>query len=128
MFSQTGVRIDRDSFWVHLSHGGGAADFGYAGMQGVGTANLPDEGLLPYTPMNGSIFPASDVSLTSTAPKVGDSNYASGMLAYVRRTAQDTFEGQPVNFLKTFTNTISPGLAGTDDPNILGLLDLEIWG
>jgi hypothetical protein len=151
MFSQTGFRIDRDSFWDYFSHRGGVTTFGYpvsrdfqfegctsqffqrlilqqCGTQGVGTANLLDEGLLPYTRMNGSTFPASDVLLTSTAPKVGDPNYASGMLAYVRRTAQDTFDGQSVNFLKTFTNTISPALAGTDDPNILGLLDLEIWG
>ena len=33
-----------------------------------------------------------------------------------------------VNFQKTFFNTISASVGGTDDPNILGLLDLEIWG
>src|SRR4051812_16730961 len=151
MFAQTGYRIDRDSFWDYFSHRGGVTTFGYpvsrdfqfqgctsqffqrlivqqCGTQGVGTLNLLDEGLLPYTRMNGSTFPSSDISVTSGAPKVGDPNYASAMLAYIGRTAQDSFDGQQVNFLKTFLNTISTELAGTDDANILALLDLEIWG
>jgi hypothetical protein len=151
MFSQTGFRIDRDAFWDYFAHRGGVTTFGYpvsrdflfegctsqffqrlivqqCGTQGVGTVNLLDEGLLPYTRMNGSTFPSTDVTLTSTAPKVGSPNYATAILDYVRRTAQDTFDGQPVKFQSTFFNTISPDIAGTTDPNILGLLDLEIWG
>jgi polysaccharide biosynthesis protein PslG len=151
MFSQTGFRVDRDSFWDYFSRRGSVTSFGYpvsrdfqfegcttqffqrlvmqqCGTQGVGTMNLLDEGLLPYTAMNGSTFPAADVGLTSTAPKVGSLNYASAMLDYVRRTAQDTFDGQPVRFQSTFFNTIRADAAGTNDPNILGLLDLEIWG
>src|SRR5467141_3646178 len=83
MFAQTGFRIDRDAFFDYFGHRGGVATFGYpvsrdfqfegctsqffqrlivqqCGTQGVGTANLLDEGLLPYTKMNGSTFPASD--------------------------------------------------------------------
>jgi polysaccharide biosynthesis protein PslG len=151
MFSQTGYRIDRDSFWDYFSHRGGVTTFGYpvsrdflfegctsqffqrlilqqCGTQGVGTANLLDEGLLPYTTMNGSTFPSADIALTSAAPKVNSPSYATAILDYVHRTAQDTFEGQPVKFQSTFFSTISPEVAGTKDPNILGLLDLEIWG
>ena len=150
-FVQTGFRIDRDSFWEYFSHRGGVSTFGYpvsrdfpfegctaqffqrivmqqCGTNGVGTMNLLDDGLLPYTHMNGSSFPASDSTLTAMTPKVTDPNYASGILDFVRVTAQDTFEGQTVNFKKTFFNTLTPEIAGTDDPNILGLLDLEIWG
>jgi len=150
-FVQTGYRIDRDSFWEYFSHRGGISTFGYpvsrdfpfegctaqffqrivmqqCGTNGVGTMNLLDDGLLPYTHMNGSSFPASDGALTAQTPKVTDPNYASGILDFVRVTAQDTFDGQTVNFKKTFFNTITPQIAGTDDPNILGLLDLEIWG
>jgi hypothetical protein len=97
-------------------------------MQGVGTLNLLDEGLLPYTRMNGSTFPASDPWLTSTAPKVSAPNYPTAILDFVRNNAQDTFDGQAVNFQSTFFNTISADIADTDDPGILGLLDLEIWG
>ena len=82
MFAQTGYRIDRDAFCDYFSHRGGVTTFGYpvsrdfqfegctvqffqrlvmqqCGSQGVGTLNLLDEGLLPYTRMNGSTFPAS---------------------------------------------------------------------
>ena len=80
MFAQTGFRIDRDSFWDYFAHRGGVTTFGYpvsrdflfegctsqffqrlimqqCGTQGVGTVNLLDDGLLPYTKMNGSTFP-----------------------------------------------------------------------
>lgn len=151
VFSQTGFRLDRDTFWDYFSARGGVATFGYpvsrdfqfegcisqffqrlvmqqCGTQGVGTLNLLDEGLLPYTTMNGSIFPAADPGLTSAAPRVGSPNYASAIVDYVRRTAQDTFDGQPVRFQSTFFNTIRPDVAGTTDPNIVALLDLEVWG
>src|SRR6476661_5643136 len=75
MFSQTGYRIDRDSFWDYFTHRGSVATFGYpvsrdflfqgctsqffqrlvlqqCGTQGVATMNLLDDGLLPYTHMN----------------------------------------------------------------------------
>ncbi|MDQ6674293.1 MAG: hypothetical protein M3069_26770 [Chloroflexota bacterium] len=150
MFSQTGYRIDRDAFFDYFSRRGGLTTFGYpvsrdfqfqgcisqffqrlvmqqCGTQGVGTLNLLEDGLLPYTRMNGSTFPASD-DVTLSAPKVGNPNYAAAMLEYVRTTAQDTFDGQPVRFQSTFFNTISADVAGTSDPNIQGLLDLEVWG
>src|SRR5438132_11553374 len=150
-FSQTGYRVDNAALWDYFTRRGGVTTFGYpvsrdfpfqgctaqffqrivlqqCGTNGVGTMNLLDEGLLPYTRMNGSTFPASDSALTAATPKVTDADYATAILAFVRANAQDTFDGQPVNFQKTFFNTISPSVGGTDDPNILGLLDLEIWG
>src|ERR1700682_2228088 len=92
LFPPTGYRIDRDSFWDYFSHRGGIGTFGYpasrdfqfegcpsqffqrvvlqqCGTQGVGTLNLLDEGLLPYTRMNGSTFPASDPFVLATTPK-----------------------------------------------------------
>src|SRR6185312_11283707 len=42
--------------------------------------------------------------------------------------APDTFQGQPVNFGQTFFTTVSPQQAGTTDPNLIALFDLEIWG
>jgi hypothetical protein len=151
MFTQTGFRIDRDPFWSYFSQRGGLVTFGYpvsrdfqfmgctaqffqreimqqCGTNGVGTMNLLDDGLLPYTHMNGSTFPAVDSQLTSTAPKVTDPNYASAILQFVRANAADTFEGKQVKFQSTFFSTINANIGGTDDPNILGLLDLEIWG
>ncbi|HEY0581982.1 MAG TPA: hypothetical protein VGE94_07350, partial [Chloroflexota bacterium] len=151
LFTQTGFRIDRDSFWDYFSRRGGITTFGYpvsrdfqfegcisqffqrlimqqCGTGGVGTLNLLDEGLLPYTRMNGSTFPASDLVMTSRAPRVSEPNYPGAILDFVRANAVDTFDGQPVNFQSNFFNTITPEIAGTDDSGILGMLDLEIWG
>jgi hypothetical protein len=151
LFIQTGFRVDRDPFWDYFTRRGGVATFGYpvsrdfqflgctaqffqreimqqCGTNGVATMNLLDDGLLPYTHMNGSSFPPADPRYAATAPKVTDSNYAAAMLSFVQLNAPDTFDGKRVNFGKTFFGTISPDVAGTDEPNVLGLLDLEIWG
>jgi hypothetical protein len=151
LFSQTSYRIDRDSFWDYFQARGGVGTFGYpvsrdfqfmgctsqffqrlvmqqCGTQGVGTLNLLDDGLMPYTRMNGSTFPAVDNTLTAATPKATDPAYASKILDFVRANTSDTFEGQPVNFQKTFFGTLTPEQARTDDPNMLGLLALEIWG
>ena len=150
-FVQTGYRIDRDSFWNYFSNRGGVTIFGYpvsrdfqfegcaaqffqrivmqqCAGNGVGTMNLLDDGLLPYTRINGSTFPAGDPNLTAWTPRVGEPFYAADILAFVRAYAPDTFDGQPVNFQSTFFNTIGTEVGGTDEPNILGLLALEIWG
>jgi polysaccharide biosynthesis protein PslG len=151
LFTQTGYRIDRDPFYDYFVHRGGVTTFGYpvsrdflfegcttqffqrlimqqCGTNGVGTLNLLDAGLLPYTRVNGSTFPASDPSLTAATPTVSDPNYPTAIIAFIRANTQDTYDGLAVNFQNTFFTTITPDMAGTHDPNILALLDLEIWG
>ncbi len=151
MFSQTNYRVDRDSFWDYFQARGGVSTFGYpvsrdfqfmgctsqffqrlvmqqCGTQGVGTLNLLDDGLMPYTRMNGSTFPAVDSTITAATPKATDPAYASKILEFVKANTSDTFDGKQVNFQKTFFGTLTPEQAGTDDPNMLGLLALEIWG
>jgi N-acetylmuramoyl-L-alanine amidase len=150
-FSQTRYRIAEDAFWDYFRRRGAEKTFGYPvsntfvlfGMKtqifqrqvmqlrpdgGVQTMNLLDEGLMPYTKMNGSTFPAPDDGLKASTPKVSDPNYGSAILDFVRNNAPDTFDGEPVNFEKTFFSTVTADQAGTTDPNILGLLNLEIWG
>ena len=81
-FSQTNYRIDNDAFWSYFQSRGGVDTFGYPvsrlfrldGFQvqifqrnvmqlwpdnSVHTLNLLDEGLLPYTQINQSTFPAA---------------------------------------------------------------------
>ena len=150
-FPQTGYRIDRDSFWDYFSRRGGVATFGYpvsrdflfvgctaqffqrivmqqCGSNGVATMNLLDDGLLPYTRMNGSVFPASDPSLTAATPKTSNANYGSAILDFVRANASDTFDGEPVNFGATFFNTVTADQAPDADESLLAGFDLEIWG
>ncbi len=150
-FPQTGYGVDDDAISGYFQARGGVGTFGYpisrpflllgchvqffqrqiaqvCDGQGVSLMNLLDPDLFPYTAVNGSTFPAPDDALKAAAPKVDDPDYAAAVIAFVRDNAPDTFDGQPVNFGSTFFGSISPDQAGTDDPNLLALLDLEIWG
>jgi hypothetical protein len=92
----------------------------------VARLNLLDPGIMPMTRANQSIFPPSDDSLASAAPQVGSPDYARRVVEFVNSVAPNEFNGQPVNFARTF-NTAVPVPPGTD-PNIVTLLNLEIWG
>src|SRR5690242_10301599 len=89
-FAETGFRIDNDVIWDYFSHRGGLRTFGQPTsrtFQFMGaptqffqrqivqvvngaarTLNLLDDGLLPYTHINGSTVPAAEPGLASTAP------------------------------------------------------------
>jgi polysaccharide biosynthesis protein PslG len=153
-FEQTGFRIDRDAFWDFFQKRGGVRTFGYpvsraflfAGCQtqlfqrlamqqcdgqSVGTLNLLEDGLLPYTHFNGSTVPAPDATLIDAAPVVSDPNFSSKAIDFVRANAPDSLDGEPVNFFATFQNTVSLGDAfpqGNADASLLPLLNLQLWG
>src|SRR5262252_10195804 len=125
-FSQTGYRIDNDAFWNFFQGRGGIPTFGYpvsrtfklVGFQvqifqrlvmqlqpdgSVQTLNLLDPGLMPYTKINGSTYPAPDPAIVSATPPVSSPNYDTAIIQFTQQTAPDTFEGQPVNYYKTFS-------------------------
>src|SRR5262252_3953981 len=154
LFSQTGFRVDSDPFWSFFQARGGVRTFGYpvSGtfkldgfpvqifqrivMQlqpdgSVATLNLLDPGLMPYTNINGSTFPAPDPAVVSQTPPVSDPNYDSAIIAFTQQQAPNTFDGQPVNFYQTFTSTVSCEAASPNQPcqqNLIPLLNLQIWG
>ena len=120
-FSQTNFRIDTDAFWDFFQGRGGVRTFGYPvsrtfkldGFQvqifqrlimqlqpdgSVQTLNLLDQGLMPYTRINGSTFPAPDPAVIAATPPVSSPTYATDITEFVRAQAPDTFDGQPVNF------------------------------
>src|SRR6266567_2777332 len=91
LFSQTGFRVDSDPFWSFFQARGGVRTFGYPVSRtfkldgfpvqifqrivvqlqpdgSVATLNLLDPGLMPYTRINGSTFPAPDPSIVSQTP------------------------------------------------------------
>src|ERR1044071_1229882 len=74
---------------------------------GVQTMNILDDGLLPYTHMNGSTFPAPDPSVIGQSPKPSDPDYLARAMDFVRATAPDVFDGEPVNFSKTFFSSVT---------------------
>jgi len=154
LFPETGFSISNPKFLDFFDHRGGVRVFGYpisrefqfqgssvqffqrAVLQlqpdgGVGLLNILDEGLLPYTHINGSSFPAPDPSVFQTAPSPSDPNYASKAIDFVKAYAPDSWQGLNTNFYSTFINTVSLHDAFPDGnaiPALLPLINLEIWG
>jgi virginiamycin B lyase len=153
-FDQTGFRIDNDVFWDYFNKRGGLRTFGYpvsrtftlmnstvqffqrAIMQlapdgSARTMNVLDPGMMPYTKINGSTFPAPDAGIAAAAPQPGSPNYDTRILDFVRSYAPDQFEGLNVNFYQAFQNTVTLQDAypqGGGNPALLPLLNLELWG
>jgi len=153
-FPETGFAIEEPHFVEYFNRRGGVATFGFpisrlVRFQGVPTQffqriviqlwpdgnvqplNLLDPGLLPYTRINGSTFPAPNERLAALAPSPGQPGYASEVLEFVRRNAPETFNGQPVRFFSTFNSTVTPEIAfgrAGGNANLLPLINLEIWG
>jgi len=153
-YAETGFGVEEPHFVEYFSRRGGVGTFGFPisrtiRFQGLPTQffqriviqlwpdgrvqplNLLDPGLLPYTHINGSTFPAPNERLAALAPAPDQPGYGAEVLQFVRRNAPDTFEGQPVRFFSTFNSTVPPevafGRAG-GDPSLLPLINLEIWG
>jgi hypothetical protein len=150
-FSQTGYRVDSDPFWDFFQHRGGVRTFGYPvsrqfkldgfGVQifqrevmqlwpdgSVHTLNLLDSGLLPFTHINGSTFPAPDPSVTGATPTPNDPDYATKIVQFVQQQATDAFQGESVNFGQTFGTTVSSDDSPDTPASLLPLFDLDIWG
>jgi hypothetical protein len=150
-FVETGYRVDDGAVWEYFLSRGGPDVFGYpvsrpfrflgCGVQvfqrtiaqtcegqSVQLMNVLDPDLFPYTRVNFSTFPGIDFALKAATPHVGDPDYASAILEFVAATAPDEWNGRPVNFGTTFFSVVTPEMADTDDPGLLGLLDLEVWG
>ena len=150
-FSQTNFRVDNDAFWDFFQHRGGVRTFGYPVSRqfkldgfpvqifqrevmqlwpdgSVHTLNLLDAGLLPYTKINGSTFPAPDPAIINATPSVSDPDYATKIVQFVQDQAPNTFEGETVNFGQTFNTTVSAQDAPDAPASLLPLFDLDIWG
>src|SRR5262252_4470755 len=97
-FSQTGYRVDMDPFWSFFQARGGVPTFGYPVSRAfkldgfpvqifqrvvvqlqpdgsVATLNLLDAGVLPYTRINGSAFPAADPAVVGQTVATSDPAY-----------------------------------------------------
>jgi N-acetylmuramoyl-L-alanine amidase len=153
-FDQTGFRIANDAFWNYFNRRGGVRTFGYPiskefllfGFRvqlfqreimqlnpdgSVSTMNLLDDGLMPYTRINFSTFPAADGAMAGAAPKPGTDGYLDKMLAWMKDKVPDQWDGMPVNFWKTFNGTVRYEDAYPDksmDPGIMPAINLELWG
>lgn len=153
-FPETGFQVAGDRFWDYFQRRGGLRTFGYPVSRkfvflglpvqffqrevmqewddgSVHLLNLLDEGLMPYTTINGSTFPAPDATYAKAAPRAADADYDTKMIEFVRERAPDTWNGLPVNFFKTFNTTVlyEEAFPNREGPyNLAPLLNLEVWG
>jgi hypothetical protein len=153
-FPETGFAVEEPRFVQYFTRRGQVPTFGFpisrvVRFQGMPTQffqriviqlwpdgsvqplNLLDPGLLPYTRINGSTFPAPNERLAALAPAPGQPGYAQEVLEFIRSNAPETFNGQPVRFFSTFNSTVTPEVAfgrGGGNASLLPLINLEIWG
>ncbi len=153
-FSQTGFRVDNDTFWTYYNARGGLPTFGYPtsrtfqflgfttqffqrrvmqlGPDGnARLLNLFDQGLFPFTNINGSTFPAPDPALQSAAPSPSSPTYSTDVINFIQQNAANMFSGRPVNFYNTFISAVPLSAAfpnGNGDTSLLPGFDLEMWG
>lgn len=153
-FSQTGFRVDADPVWNYYNARGGLTTFGYptsrtfqfmgfqtqffqrqiVQLDANGNArllNLLDQGLFPYTNVNGSTFPGPNPSVQAGVPLPSSPTYLPDMMRYIQQNAPNSLNGQNVNFYNTFLNTVSAAQAfggGGGDVGLLPGFDLEVWG
>jgi hypothetical protein len=153
-FGETPFTVIDPAFIAYFRSRGGLATFGYPvtnafqllgfktqifqrramqmGPDGTSRLlNVLDDGLLPYTSINGSTFPAADPALARAAPAAGAPDYVTRALALIHRQAPNDFAGQPVGFYDTFNTSVTCDAAFGDvacDMGLLELMDLEMWG
>jgi hypothetical protein len=153
-FAQTGYRVDQDPFWSFFQSRGGVRTFGYPVSRtfrldnfpvqifqrtvvqlqpdgSVATLNLLDAGLLPYSRINGSTFPAADPAVIAQTPPVSDPAYAEKIIGFVQANTPDVFAGSQVNFLQTFNTTVNyeDAFPSGDGPrSLVPLMNLQLWG
>ena len=150
-FDQSGYCVSNPVVWDYFTHRGGVNTFGYPISQQflfegaqvqffqrriiqiepngqAGLLNVLDPGLMPYTQFNGATFPAIDPELVASAPPATDQ---AATIAWIERYVPDIWEGMPVNFFKTFINTVSCDTAypnGNCQTQFIPGFNLEMWG
>lgn len=153
-FEETGFGVANDYFWDYFNRRGGLRTFGYpiskefllfgfrvqlyqrAIMQlqpdnSVTTMNLLDEGMMPYTSINFSTFPAPELSMAESAPRPDEEAYFDKLLTFVYEKSPDIWSELPVSFHTTFSNTVAYEEAYPDasvERGIMPAINLEMWG
>lgn len=152
-FPRTGF-TSADRFLDYFQHRGGLRTFGYPisrpfRLNGqsvqfyqrqvmelrasgeVGLLNLLDEDVMPYTRINGAVFPAIDRTLTKQAPTPSEPGYATKIITFIRQNSPDKWTSLPVGFGRTFSQTVKAedAFGGKKvDPGVVAGLNLELWG
>ena len=152
-FQETGFCITNPAFANYLRLRGGVRALGYPSsrsltlegrevqffqrvvlqMQGnaVNRLNILDPAVMPMVRANQSVFPAPDPAIAAQAPQTTSPTYAQDVVQFIQRVSPNTFNGQPVGFFDLFNTTVPVDVAfagQTPNPDLVTLLNLEIWG
>jgi hypothetical protein len=127
VFSDTGFTIADDAIWGFFSQYGGVSTFGEpisreftllgkpvqlfqnAALQvqpdgSVQAMQLTDPGLVSATQLDGLTLPAADAAVAFVSPTPDQPNYSARLQVFVQNVVPDSWNGQPVQFLSTFTS------------------------
>ncbi len=152
-FQETGFCITNPAFTDYFHLRGGVRTLGYpisrsfmldksevqffqrVVLQTQGTQvarlNVLDPSIMPMTRANQSVFPGPDPALASQAPQAGSPTYAQDVISFLRRVSPNDWNDQHVGFFDLFNTTVPVGIAfagQTPNPDLVTLLNLEIWG
>lgn len=134
-FSDTGYTVSDDAIWSFFTQYGGTSTFGEpisreftllgqpvqlfqnAALQvesdgSVQAMQLTDPSFAPTTPLDGLTLPAADAALAFVSPSPDQANYPARLQAFLQGTVPDTFNGEAVNFLSTYTSEGGPAVWG----------------
>ncbi|HEV2126958.1 MAG TPA: carboxypeptidase-like regulatory domain-containing protein [Chloroflexota bacterium] len=89
--------------------------------------NVLDSSVLPLTRANGSVFPppAPDLALGASP---GSPDYAQQVINFVRTESPNVWQGLPVGFFNLFNTTVPVDASTANNPGLVTLFNLEIWG
>ncbi len=127
VFSDMGYTIADDAIWAFFSQYGGTSTFGgpisreftllgkpvqlfqNAALQvqpdgSVQAMQLTDPGLVSATQLDGLTVPAADAAVAFVSPTPDQPNYSARLQVFVQNVVPDSWNGQPVQFLSTFTS------------------------
>ncbi|MFN0074340.1 MAG: hypothetical protein ACKVVP_22900 [Chloroflexota bacterium] len=146
-YSDTGFRVDSDPFWEIFDKLGKQRGLGMPvsrtfrllgrptqifqrGMLQIApeghayiVSMLQDQLLFPYRSINGSVFPQYDAGFVTGAPLPGTEDYDLGIIAYLKQSIPDEFDGQPVKFMENYLSAVRERDADLDV-----LANLPVWG
>lgn len=149
-FAETRYRIDNNQIWDYFNQRGGVEIFGFPVSRtfiflgctaqifqrqiaqvcegtGARLMNVLDD-LFPYTQVNFARFPDVNQDTKNATPGIGEPNYDTRIIQFVRDHAPDTFSGMNVRFGSTFFSLITAEMIGSNDPGIVTITNLEVWG
>jgi hypothetical protein len=83
--------------------------------------NVLDPEFLPDTQINNVTYPPVDQSMKLSTPSVTSDTYVPDLLQIIMQNVPEPFH-------TTYFSLVSPQIAGSNDPNVVAMANVELWG